>query len=81
MFAGDIIKTTLSKARENNKVNCSKTMVHALILKFKECQQVQGVLKVDRQTVEFHSLKELAKRLVTHFPEINKTSRIKNTDI
>ncbi len=59
---GDIIKTTLSKARENNKVNCAKTMVQSLITKLKEIQKVQNVMKVDRNTVEFHSLKELAKR-------------------
>ncbi len=64
---GDIIKTTLSKARENNKVNCAKTMVQSLITKFKEVQQAQGVMKVDRNTVEFHSLKELAKRFALSF--------------
>ena len=37
-------------------------MVHALIIKFKEIQELQKSSKVDRQTVEFHSLKELAKR-------------------
>jgi len=64
---GDIIKTTLGKARENNKVNCSKTMVHSLILKLKEVQLTQGDTKIDRQTVEFHSLKELAKRYSNSF--------------
>ncbi len=67
IFSGDIIKTTLGKARENNKVNCSKTMVQSLISKFKEVQQSQGVMKVDRNTVEFHSLKELAKRFALSF--------------
>lgn len=62
LFLGDVIKTTLGKARENNKVNCSKAMVYALILKFQEIQKVQNSGQIDRQTVEFHSLKELAKR-------------------
>ena len=61
-FPGDIIKTTLSKARENNKVNCAKTIVQAMIFKFKEIRELQGEEQVDRQTGEFHSLKELAKR-------------------
>lgn len=59
---GDIIKTTLGKARENNKVNCSKTMVQALILKFKEIQETQEKTNISRNTVDFHSVKELAKR-------------------
>lgn len=59
---GDIIKATLSKTRENNKVNCSKAMVQSLLLKFREIQQLQGGLQIDRSTVEYHSLKELAKR-------------------
>jgi hypothetical protein len=39
--AGDIIKTTLSKARENNKVNCAKTMILSLISKFREMKEQQ----------------------------------------
>ena len=58
---GDIIKTTLSKARENNKVNCAKTMVQSLILKFREMKDDQNDA-VNRSSVEFHTLKELAKR-------------------
>jgi len=65
---GDIIKTTLGKARENNKVNSSKTMVHSLILKFRDIQASQREAKqLDRNTVEFHSLKELAKRFALSF--------------
>lgn len=64
---GDIIKITLSKARENNKVNCAKTMAQALILKFREIQVIQDTLQINRQTVEFHSLKELAKRFAASF--------------
>ena len=59
---GDIIKTTLGKARDNNKTNASKAMVHALFLKFREVQQAQGEANIGRDTVDFHSLKELAKR-------------------
>ena len=70
--AGDIIKTTLSKARENNKVNCSKTMVQALILKFKE-MKAQEEDAVNRGSVEFHSLKELAKRLRYFFADPAKS--------
>ena len=65
---GDIIKATLSKARENNKVNCAKTMAHSLIIKFREIRELQGNQPViNRQTVEFHSLKELAKRFALSF--------------
>ena len=65
---GDIIKATLSKARENNKVNCSKTMAQSLIIKFKEIRHLQNSETViNRQTVEFHSLKELAKRFALSF--------------
>ena len=39
---GDIIKALLSKARENNKVNCAKTMAQSLIIKFREIQGVQN---------------------------------------
>ncbi len=59
---GDIIKSTLSKSRENNKTNCSKVQVQALILKFKEIQHMQGGAQMDRSTGEYHALKELAKR-------------------
>ena len=63
---GDIIKTTLSKARETNKTNASKTMAQALILKFREVQHFRNSEEVDRDTAEYHwlSLKELAKRWV-----------------
>ena len=37
-------------------------MVHALFLKFREVQQAQGEANIGRDTVDFHSLKELAKR-------------------
>ena len=53
---GDIIKSTLSKARENNKTNCAKTMVQALIYKFQELRE-QSVTSIDRNGDEFHSIK------------------------
>ena len=65
---GDIIKATLGKARENNKVNCAKSMAESLIIKFKEIRQLQNNESViNRATVEFHSLKELAKRFALSF--------------
>ena len=65
---GDIIKALLSKARENNKVNCAKTMAKSMIIMFRSIQNGQGnPIVVNRQTVEFHSLKELAKRFALSF--------------
>jgi cohesin complex subunit SA-1/2 len=58
----------LGKARENNKVNCAKSMAESLIIKFKEIRQLQNNESViNRATVEFHSLKELAKRFALSF--------------
>merc|ERR1719325_184983 len=62
---GDIIKYTLNKTRENNKTNCAKTMVQALIYKFKELQQEQGT--IERGSEDFHAIKELAKRFSLSF--------------
>ena len=59
---GDIIKATLGKARENNKVNSAKTIVQALIIKFNELRHIQGEKVINRDTGEFVHLKELAKR-------------------
>merc|ERR1711990_1123918 len=65
---GDIIKATLGKARENNKVNCAKSMAESLIIKFKEIRQLQNNESViNRATVEFHAIKELAKRFSLSF--------------
>ena len=57
---GDIIKATLGKARDNNKINCAKTMIQSLIYKFQDLQDVRG--RTDRSSEEFHAIKELAKR-------------------
>lgn len=62
---GDIIKATLGKARDNNKINCAKTMVQSLIYKFQELQDARG--KTDRSSDEFHAIKELAKRFALSF--------------
>merc|ERR1712110_956591 len=64
---GDIIKATLGKARENNKVNSAKTIVQALIIKFNELRQIQGEKVINRNTGEFVHLKELAKRFALSF--------------
>ncbi|CAH0773701.1 unnamed protein product [Bemisia tabaci] len=64
---GDIIKTTLSKAREINKVNCARTMVVSMIALFKELQQNARGYRINRQNEEFASLKELAKRFALSF--------------
>nr|CAD7196855.1 unnamed protein product [Timema douglasi] len=62
---GDIIKATLGKAREINKTNCARTMALSLTLLFKDLQR-DGI-RVNRQSEEFISLKELAKRFALSF--------------
>lgn len=52
---GDIIKATLSKAREINKVNCALTMCLSLSMLFQTQQQPNG--RVVRQSEEFYALK------------------------
>lgn len=52
---GDIIKATLGKAREINKIKCARTMVSSLILIFQELQ-ADGQ-KVNRGAEEFTSVK------------------------
>jgi cohesin complex subunit SA-1/2 len=63
---GDIIKATLSKAREINKVNCALTMCLSLNMIFHEVQKV-SIGKNTRQNEEFFALKELAKRFALSF--------------
>ncbi|CAG0905951.1 unnamed protein product, partial [Darwinula stevensoni] len=62
---GDIIKATIGKAREINKVNCARTMASSLIMIYQEIHQ--NGHKVSRQSEEFISLKELAKRFALSF--------------
>ncbi|XP_039276310.1 LOW QUALITY PROTEIN: cohesin subunit SA-1-like [Nilaparvata lugens] len=63
---GDIIKTTLGKAREINKTNCAKTMISSLISLYKDLQKDSNI-RINRQLEEFSSLKELAKRFALSF--------------
>lgn len=53
---GDIIKTTLGKAREINKVSCARTMVLSLSMLFRELHRDAGS-RIDRQSEEFMSVK------------------------
>lgn len=61
---GDIIKATLSKAREINKVNCALTMCLSLNMVF---QNISGSGSKMRQQDDFFALKELAKRFALSF--------------
>ncbi|KAJ8958875.1 hypothetical protein NQ318_019642 [Aromia moschata] len=63
---GDIIKATLSKAREINKVNCALTMCLSLNMMYNEVQRMSGG-RNPRQHDEFFALKELAKRFALSF--------------
>ncbi|XP_053673037.1 cohesin subunit SA-1 [Anopheles nili] len=64
---GDIIKTTLGKTREINKVNCSMTMCLSLVMMFQEMQEVSPGGRISRTSQEFQDLKELAKRFALSF--------------
>lgn len=54
---GDIIKATVAKARELNKVNCARTMVASLISLFRELHDENGGLIISRNSNQFASLK------------------------
>ncbi|XP_066593288.1 cohesin subunit SA-1 isoform X2 [Prorops nasuta] len=62
---GDIIKTTLGKARDIHKVNCALTMQHSLNILYNEIVAEKG--KVNRNSEEFTAIKELAKRFALSF--------------
>lgn len=64
---GDIIKSTLGKAREMNKVNCARTMALSLTNLFCSLTREQGTGVVNRQDENFISIKELAKRFALSF--------------
>lgn len=64
---GDIIKTTLGKAREINKINCAMTMCLSLVGVFKELQEMSEDEVVSKSSQEFLDLKELAKRFALSF--------------
>ena len=53
---GDIIKTTLGKAREINKVSCARTMILSLSVLFRDLSRDTGS-RIDRQSEEFVSVK------------------------
>lgn len=62
---GDIIKTTLGKARDINKTNCALTMQHSLNILYNEIMAEKG--KINRNSDEFTAIKELAKRFALSF--------------
>ncbi|XP_038206272.1 cohesin subunit SA-2-like [Zerene cesonia] len=62
---GDIIKATLSKAREINKLNCALTMELAMQALFTDLRTKHANLQ--RNLPEFTELKELAKRFAMMF--------------
>ena len=55
---GNIIKTTLGKAREINKVNCARTMILSLSMLFRDLHRDAGS-RIDRQSEEFGCVKVL----------------------
>lgn len=64
---GDIIKATLGKAREINKVNCARTMAMSLTSLFTELRHNQNSGPINRQDENFLAIKELAKRFALSF--------------
>ncbi|XP_072766130.1 cohesin subunit SA-2 isoform X1 [Anoplolepis gracilipes] len=62
---GDIIKTTLGKARDINKTHCALTMQQSLNILYNEIMAEKG--KVNRNSEEFTAIKELAKRFALSF--------------
>ncbi|XP_052800827.1 cohesin subunit SA-2-like isoform X2 [Mya arenaria] len=63
---GDIIKATLSKSREINKVTTAKTLITSLTQLFRELQD-EGNGMIDRSADAFQSIKELARRFSLSF--------------
>ena len=66
---GDIIKNTLSKIREINRVSCAKTMAAALIEQFIQIRNESSgnPSAYTRQDENFQALKELGKRFALSF--------------
>ncbi|OWR54700.1 cohesin subunit SA-1 [Danaus plexippus] len=62
---GDIIKATLSKAREINKLGCALTMQLAMQMLFTDVLRLHP--RPSRQLTEFLEVKELAKRFAVMF--------------
>lgn len=64
---GDIIKSTLGKARETNKVNWAMTMCLSLVTAYKDIQVRYNTHRVSKSSQEFADVKELAKRFSLSF--------------
>lgn len=64
---GDIIKSTLGKAREINKVNCAMTMCLSLVTAYKDIQHLYETPQRLKNSQEFADIKELAKRFSLSF--------------
>lgn len=74
---GDIIKATLGKAREINKVNCARTMALSLTSLFNDLRSEQNTnQQINRQDESFLAIKELAKRFALSFG----LDQVKNRD-
>ncbi|XP_067889327.1 cohesin subunit SA-2-like isoform X2 [Heterodontus francisci] len=63
---GDIIKETLSRTRQIDKIQCAKTLIQSLKQLFTELLQGQGS-SVDRWSQPFTSIKDLARRFSLTF--------------
>ncbi|XP_059819787.1 cohesin subunit SA-2-like [Hypanus sabinus] len=63
---GDIIKETLSRTRQNDKIQCAMTLIHCLKQLFSELLQAQGS-SVTRWFQPFISIKDLARRFSLTF--------------
>uniref|UniRef100_UPI0035900FA9 cohesin subunit SA-2-like isoform X2 n=1 Tax=Myxine glutinosa TaxID=7769 RepID=UPI0035900FA9 len=63
---GDIIKETLSKTRQTDKIQCAKTLILSLQQLFHELLQETGSL-VERSSSAFNAIKELARRFSLTF--------------
>lgn len=54
---GDIIKATMGKAREINKINCALTMCLSLITTYKDIQKANDSIYVSKSSQSFTDLK------------------------
>ncbi|XP_051881492.1 cohesin subunit SA-2-like isoform X2 [Pristis pectinata] len=63
---GDIIKETLSRTRQIDKIQCAKTLIQSLKQLFSELLQAQGS-NVTRWSQPFTSIKDLARRFSLTF--------------
>uniref|UniRef100_A0A3Q3X0P1 Cohesin subunit SA n=1 Tax=Mola mola TaxID=94237 RepID=A0A3Q3X0P1_MOLML len=63
---GDIIKETMSKTRQIDKVQCAKTLILSLQMLFNEMLSEHGI-NIDRASSAFCGIKELARRFSLTF--------------